>query len=342
MKKISLLLTLILLSTPIAGCVENGDGPAVDVSAEDLQYIFEENFDDFVNNTTITVNQDVNYYNNTSVQQPSSMKSSSGTMAGLETVDTYPIGLALLVRGDRYDAASAGNSADGLNGANLCVGIGTAMEEELQEYFSSEGIGFTSVPVADSAEATQKFRDGECDAMAIGSIAQAEEKKTQLDNDSTWTNAPSEGIWVASIYDGTTDSPGLVGNSISIIINQSSDEMITGLEYFLAQITLFATCKEGTTDCNDIEQILSPLSTTYEMETTCSHNVTFSWAASDFVGGQDPRFQGHGLDCIHSLNLHVSIMPANMQGYDSGAHELSWGDWVYSVIWESIPLQQND
>ena len=26
------------LSTPIAGCVENGDGPAVDVSAEDLTY----------------------------------------------------------------------------------------------------------------------------------------------------------------------------------------------------------------------------------------------------------------------------------------------------------------
>jgi len=105
-------------------------------------------------------------------------------------------GQGILVRGDRYDAATAGNSAGGLNGANICVGIGTTTEGNMQDWFSSRSIDFTSVPVADAAEATQKFRDGECDAFT-GDMSAMVAKKWQLDNDATWTTAPTEGIWIA-------------------------------------------------------------------------------------------------------------------------------------------------
>ena len=105
-------------------------------------------------------------------------------------------GQGILIRGDRYAAADAGNSAAGLNGANICVGIGTTTEGNMQDWFSSRSIDFTSVPVADAAEATQKFRDGECDAFT-GDMSAMVAKKWQLDNDDTWTDAPAEGIWIA-------------------------------------------------------------------------------------------------------------------------------------------------
>ena len=54
-------------------------------------------------------------------------------------------GQGILVRGDRYDEAAAMNSAANLNGANICVGIGTTTEGNMQDWFSSRGISFTSV-----------------------------------------------------------------------------------------------------------------------------------------------------------------------------------------------------
>ena len=103
-------------------------------------------------------------------------------------------GQGILVRGDRY--AYGTGSADQLNGANICVGIGTTTEGNMQDWFSSRSIDFTSIPVADAAEATQKFRDGECDAFT-GDMSAMVAKKWQLDNDDTWTTAPTEGIWIA-------------------------------------------------------------------------------------------------------------------------------------------------
>nr|AIE90959.1 hypothetical protein [uncultured marine group II/III euryarchaeote AD1000_09_E08] len=344
----------VLLLSSLSGCIADGDGPPVEVSQEDLQYLFDENFEDFMNNTSITVNQEINHYNNTTIQQPSTLKSSSGTMAGVETVDMYPVGLALLVREDAYSAAAAGNSAGGLDGANICVGIGTVMEGELVDYFSQNNIAFTSVPVADSAEATAKFIDGTCDAMAIASRALADEKKTQLDDDGSMNGSMNEvGIWVAALYEGSTETPGVVGNSLSITIIQSSDEMIE-LRYLLAQVTLFATCPENATStangtgCNNIEQTFVPNGyNAVGIETICSDNVSFSDSNMDrFINAdwntyniETNPFRGHGLDCTHVWSFHVSQLTGNIAGYDSAVHELSWGDWVYSAVWESTPIE---
>ncbi len=103
-------------------------------------------------------------------------------------------GQGILVREDAYAAATAGNSASGLNGANICVGIGTTTEGNMVDWFSSREISFTSVPVADAAEATAKFIDGSCDAFT-GDMSAMVAKKWQLDGDGSMNGVD---IWIAS------------------------------------------------------------------------------------------------------------------------------------------------
>ena len=102
-------------------------------------------------------------------------------------------GQGILVREDAYSAALAGNSASGLDGAQICVGIGTTTEGNMQDWFSSRNIAFTSVPVADAAEATAKFISAECDAFT-GDMSAMVAKKWQLDND----GSVGSDIWIAS------------------------------------------------------------------------------------------------------------------------------------------------
>jgi general L-amino acid transport system substrate-binding protein len=103
-------------------------------------------------------------------------------------------GQGILVREDRYAAATAGNSAAGLDGANICVGIGTTTEGNMQDWFSSRNIAFTPVAVNDASEATARFIDGTCDAFT-GDMSAMVAKKWQLDNDGAMNGVD---IWIAS------------------------------------------------------------------------------------------------------------------------------------------------
>ena len=103
-------------------------------------------------------------------------------------------GQGILVRDDAYDSAVLGTSAANLNGANICVGIGTTTEGNMVDWFSSRGIDFVSVPVADAAEATAKFIDGSCDAFT-GDMSAMVAKKWQLDGDDSMGGVD---IWIAS------------------------------------------------------------------------------------------------------------------------------------------------
>ena len=107
-------------------------------------------------------------------------------------------GQGILVRGDAYPSDAAGNSASGLDGANICVGIGTTTEGNMVDWFSSRNIAFTSVPVADAAEATAKFIDGSCDAFT-GDMSAMVAKKWQLDGDASMVDADGNpvAIWIA-------------------------------------------------------------------------------------------------------------------------------------------------
>lgn len=102
-------------------------------------------------------------------------------------------GQGILVREDAFAASEAGNSATGLDGANICVGVGTTTEGNMQDWFSSRGIDFTSVGTADAAEATDKLISGECDAFT-GDMSAMVAKKWALDND----DSIAGGTWIAS------------------------------------------------------------------------------------------------------------------------------------------------
>ncbi len=102
-------------------------------------------------------------------------------------------GQGILVREDAFSAAEAGNSAAGLNNANICVGVGTTTEGNLQDWFSSRNIDFNSIGTADAAEATDKLISGECDAFT-GDMSAMVAKKWALDNDGSIEG----GTWIAS------------------------------------------------------------------------------------------------------------------------------------------------
>ena len=102
-------------------------------------------------------------------------------------------GQGILVREDAFPAADAGNSASGLDGANICVGVGTTTEGNMQDWFSSRMITFTSIGTADAAEATDKLISGECDAFT-GDMSAMVAKKWALDND----DSIAGGTWIAS------------------------------------------------------------------------------------------------------------------------------------------------
>tara|TARA_X000001036_G_scaffold384684_1_gene378792 strand:+ start:258 stop:1433 length:1176 start_codon:yes stop_codon:yes gene_type:complete len=102
-------------------------------------------------------------------------------------------GQGIIVREDAFSASAAGNSAAGLDGANICVGVGTTTEGNMQDWFSSRQIAFTSVGTADAAEATDKLIAGECDAFT-GDMSAMVAKKWALDNDGSIAG----GTWIAS------------------------------------------------------------------------------------------------------------------------------------------------
>ena len=102
-------------------------------------------------------------------------------------------GQGILVREDAFGAAAAGNSASGLDGANICVGVGTTTEGNMQDWFSSRGITFESIGTADAAEATDKLIAGECDAFT-GDMSAMVAKKWALDTDGSIAG----GTWIAS------------------------------------------------------------------------------------------------------------------------------------------------
>jgi len=367
MKASALTISLILILVPLAGCAGSDGEVNVDLTTEEIQDLIDDNIDDFLNNTTVTVNQEnhnnnttnsqtiVNHNNYTTIESPSSLKSKSGTMPGLTYVDNAPLGPAVLVREDRFAAAAAGNSAAGLNSANLCVGIGTDLEWNMQQWFSANEIAFTSVPAADTAEATAKFIDGQCDAMAIVSGLLAHEKKAQLDSDGSMGGVD---IWVDVRY---SDSPGVpfqVANSLSVIVEQGGDEMISGFVYILTQVDLIGTCPENssnTSGCEDfsITLQLNDLEGVY-LETSCSNGVSRSWSiqnygnfqmipGSDLLGSLSGALIGFGLDCTHTLNFYITHMTGDLPSsidYDMHEHDLSWSDWVYSIVWETRSIEQ--
>jgi general L-amino acid transport system substrate-binding protein len=71
-------------------------------------------------------------------------------------------GQGILVNTDAFDPVPT--SALLLNGAKICVGIGTTTEGNIADYFAVNGMTYTAVNSDDAATAKAQFEDGSCDA----------------------------------------------------------------------------------------------------------------------------------------------------------------------------------
>ncbi len=84
----AILMTLVLVSSALAGCTGDPDGGGNDeIDSDALQDLFDEHFQDFLNNTTITVNN--HYHNNTTISSTStdnSVSNINGSGIGSDSV----------------------------------------------------------------------------------------------------------------------------------------------------------------------------------------------------------------------------------------------------------------
>jgi len=369
MRTTTILIALTLLTTGLAGCTGDPDGGGNDeFDAETLQGMIESGLADFMNNTTVEIT--TNYYTNETSTTTNNVNGSGGVSASslhalsgtdpgessfMVSYSEHDDYLGILVRGDAFTEPNGNpnwsnwNSASTLNGANICVGIGTIWEAELVDFFSSRDISFTSVPVADNAEATAKFIDGSCDAMP-GEIGYLEDKQLQLQVDGsmngvdTWITNP-----VGDATAGTEDYSTAAGWSV-LNLTIVQDYGVTS--YLLAahgEITLTGTC---IANCSNQSAIIGH---TFVFSTEVfAVNYSTSNGGIDFSNSCEgmtnlDSWPGHfgppGLECELEMTMFASMTIAYWWEFEITSfddYEFEWSDWSYYVLWQSTTVTMHE
>jgi general L-amino acid transport system substrate-binding protein len=73
------------------------------------------------------------------------------------------------------------DSAKKLDGATICIQIGTTGELNTADFFKQNGIKYTPVPVADDGEAQRQYEAGKCDSFTTDSSALASARASMSD-----------------------------------------------------------------------------------------------------------------------------------------------------------------
>jgi len=357
MRTTTILIALTILTTGLAGCTggdpDGGDGTS-GIDAETLQGMIEAGLQDFMNNTTVEIT--TNYYTNeTSTTtnnvngsggvSTSSLHALSGTDPGESSLlfpfPNYDNSLALLVREDVFAAAAASNSSSGLDGANICVGISTTTEGNLVDWFSSRNIAFTSVPVADDAEATAKFIDGSCDAFA-GDMSAMVAKKWQLDRDDSMGGVD---IWITNpIGNSTADGWSILNLTIEQEFGVSSHLLTVH-----GEVTVTGTCISNCTGQSAViyhTYIFSTESFAFD-NTTTSGGIDYANACEDMPNFDSwpGDFGPPGLECELDMTMFASLNAAHWWEYNVTSfddYEFAWGDWSYYVLWQSTAVTMHE
>ena len=347
MRTTTILIALTMLTTGLAGCTGDPDGGGNDeFDAETLQGMIESGLEDFMNNTTVEIT--TNYYTNetsTTTNNVNGSSSGSGstlhTMAGTAPPNNPQIswiseyGLALLYRNDIFN----GNDFDG---ANICVSIGSEMESLLVDYFMDTGDSFTSVPVADSAEATSKLIDGSCDAI-VGWWDVLIQKENQIDGDGSIEG----GVTTITIIGGT----GFSGYDYLDLTIQQEEGFATAMLGIHFEISAVGVCVSNcTAEDEDIVLVFTDHAWvgadgtdpyywddwTYSTTSTeCENNLTIT-SGRDITNLLYP-----GLACEHTIRAEFSVSIGNNILHNSHLqedYEFTWSDWTYVLHWETTPV----
>ena len=322
-------MTLLMIASALAGCTSgdpDGDGIS-GIDMEILNEMIDDNLQDFINNTSVTVVN--NHYSNESNEVTNHINSTSsdsvyrimtGAIAGVENTGNISSenDHVLLVRGDAITGTNSSSNAQypSLDGANICVGIGTTGESNMVNWFSHNNISFTSVPVADAAEATSKFIDGSCDAME-GKRSVIEAKKTQLENDGSMNGVE---IWISAPM-GAYGELYAVESRVEFTLEQEYGTALSlGELYF--EISVEGNCVE---DCNSDDL---PFYLTITSENLPIRMIS-ECSIPDYglIWHNSPNFMYPGLDCTLTISLHAFV------SYEMDNYEYVWSDWAYYIAW---------
>jgi len=331
---------LLMLSASFAGCTSgdpDGDGTS-GIDMEILNEMIDDNLQDFINNTSVTVN---NYHSSNETHHTYNTYNGSsdhvqiilaaGTSPGISSTDipiTNQSDMVILVRSDSYaepDLPSWAESWRALDGVNICVGIGSSAEVSLVNAFSSVGISFTSVPIADFAEAIAKFIDGSCDAMTATRNV-IEEKQEQLENDGSMNGVAT---WITDAY-GTENAYFEIESRFEYTLTQDYGMMIH-FDRAIFEVTLSGTCVQNCTSADeDTSQVFN------------FDNYPYGIADGDWNIVSVCELEGHGelnfydfdgnrllpgLDCTTTLSVHAHLWGENPN------YEYTWSDWAYYILW---------
>ena len=336
-------MTLLMIASALAGCTSgdpDGDGE-MGIDADLLDQLIQDNLQDFINNTTVTVNQDTIHYSNETHYTYNTYNGSSdyaiqyvatGVDPGVSTTQgetSNHSDMVLLVRSDRYHE----NHWTWLNGANICVGIGTATEAMLQDAFSGSGIGFTSVPIADSSEGRSKFIDGSCDAIT-GSRNAIEIAQSDV-------NGSGISSWISNAY-ASGASYFAIQSQFEYTLTQDYGQTITivGAHF---EVTLTGTCVQNCdADDEDTIQVFvfdrspinqyGPGSSYYDMVSICDIDGYGELTYENYEG----FLRLPGLNCSTTIHVHAHIWG------DNPDYEYTWSDWAYYVSWTETEVTMED
>ena len=128
---------------------------------------------------------------------------------------------------------------------------------------------------------------------------------------------------------------------ISLQINQSRNEEIVGIYSLFGQVNLTFDCRENSVNCTDFSWSIGIDWSQFSMISVCSHNLTFLWEGYESAHYLHLDFPGIGFDCVHTLNLVASTM-LQTPGYSHESHTVAWGNWVYSLVWETYPIENQN
>ena len=341
MRIIAPMMILIMMTSTLAGCT-GGDpdgGGNDEIDMDILNQLIDDNLQDFINNTTIEVTNNyydsensttINYVNGSSTMT-STLHVVAGTYSGTTSEYNYTGDqILLLVRQGAFSQNDASGSWTGLNGANICVGVGTEIEGLLSASFSSVGIGFSSIGVSDSAEATDKLISGECDAMAgIESIIL--QKNQSINNDFGYL------VWVSN-YVTPYANQNSISNYFEIIISQESGYATT-LNEIYATITLTGTCISCSGNSSDdtitetfVISVMNPTYSWFLPEYSTSGNSQCEYSLEQDFNSEGLMF-GPGLECEHRIVFQI-----DKTNFDNG-YDYTWSDWTYYVLWAMTPVE---
>ncbi len=255
--------------------------------------------------------------------------------------------VSLLVRADAFPDYDSNQPGWGLNGAQICIGIGTWMEQLLQTYFSNYDISFTSVPVADASESTSKFIDGSCDAKAGHTLA-LQGLRTAFEQGGDMNGVDT---WIAGPFGSENNSHAYLSgyNYLNLTVSQSRGEA-SYLEYGYAEITISGTCMSNCTGQDDIISqtlsfdldsgggITSIIFDDYNQDITKSTSCENEFDETEWPG----YFGPYGLECDLTLSIKAEIdLTSGWYPFDIGNfsdYVFSWGEWTYYLLWTSVPV----